>query len=162
MLAECVAIDEQLQPARDAIQATREKVQPLLNNLKRLSPAQREQATELMYKAEEAAARMAEEEKRRDRMLKEAGAGGKPRMHVSGVIHPRVTISLGQRSITFQHELKGPITIEERQIKNVTEAVAVNQLTGSVQILKSHRLNADELLQDFEPLSTPESKSTAE
>ena len=107
-------------------------------------------------------AKVAEEENRRDQMLEEAGGGGNPRVRVSSIIHPKVVISLGMRLVDFQNELKGPVVIEERQIKNVTEAVAVNQLTGSVQILRSQRLNLNELMRDFEPLRAPVDANTGE
>ena len=155
VLVECGAIDERLQLARDAIKSTRERLQPFLDNLKRLTPSQREQATELMYKADEAVERVATEEKRRDQLLQDALGDIKPRVRVSDVIRPRVTISIGRRTVTFQKELKGPIAIEEQQINNVTEMVAVNQLTGSIQVLKSQRLAIEDLQRDFEPLHAP-------
>lgn len=49
--------------------------------------------------------------------------------------------------------------IEERRIKNVTEAVAVNQLSGSIQILKSRQINVEEPMRDFAPLATPATAS---
>ena len=55
-------------------------------------------------------------------------------------IYPGVTLRFGDRVVTFKEEKRGPIKIERRQIKNVTEIVTVNQLTGSVFPLKSGRI----------------------
>lgn len=157
VLAQCAAIDANLEPQREAIKKIKDRVQPLLKNLKRLTPAQREQATELMFKAEEAAAQVAEQEQRRDEML-ETTEGATPKVRVSKAIYPRVTIYLGSRAFTFDKEIKGPVSIEMRQLNNVTEMVAVNQLTGSLQILKCQQIPVEQLMKEFQPLleETPE------
>ena len=156
VLVVCAAMDERLRLAREAVERIREKVQPLLYDLKRLTPWQREQTTKLAHEAEEAATRIAREEDRCRRMLEAAGGGEKPQVRIAKIIYPRVTIYLGNRSITFGEPVKGPVAIEERQIDNVTEAVAVSQLTGSVRILTSQQLPLDRLLQLFEPLLEPD------
>lgn len=161
VLSESAAIDSSLQAKRNAIKRIRERVQPLLENIKRLAPAQREQATELMFKAQEAEAQIEEEEERRRQLLDEAKETNDNnqedtippvKLSVSGVIYPDVTISIGLRVVMFHNELKGPVAIEERKIRNVTEIVAVNSLTGSVQVLKSHKFTEKELMQDYDPI----------
>lgn len=155
VLVACAAIDERLRPARDTVERVRDKVQPLLCDLKRLTPWQREQTTKLAHEAEEAATRIAREEDRRRRMFEVGGGGRNPQVRIAKIIYPRVKIYLGRRSVTFDELVKGPVTIEERQIENVTEAVAVSQLTGSVKVLTSRQLPLDRLLQLFGPLMEP-------
>jgi uncharacterized protein (DUF342 family) len=156
VLVACAAMEERLRPAREAVERVREKVQPLLYDLKRLTPWQREQTTKLAHEAEEAATRIAREEDRCRRMLEAAGGGKKPQVWIAKMIYPRVTIYLGNRSIMFDELVKGPVTIEEQQIDDATEAVAVSQLSGAVKILTSQQLPLDRLLQLFEPLSEPD------
>ena len=152
-LVEIVAIDDRIQRTRDFVQGIRHTVQPLLDNLKRLTPTQREKATELMFKAEEAQACVESEGERRQQILDAAGGNGNPRLIVSTSIQSGVTISLGTRVTVFREELKGPVSIEQRKIRNVTELVAVNTLTGSVQILTSQKMPLDVLNEQYEPLS---------
>ncbi|MCH7527042.1 MAG: DUF342 domain-containing protein [Planctomycetes bacterium] len=152
-LVEIVTIDDRIQRTRDVIQGIRHTVQPLLDNLKRLTPTQREKATELMFKAEEAQAQVESEGERRQQILEAAGGNGNPRLIVSTSIQSGVTISLGTRVTVFREELKGPVSIEQRKIRNVTELVAVNTLTGSVQILTSQKMPLDVLNEQYEPLS---------
>lgn len=59
----------------------------------------------MMYKAEEAATQVAEEEQRREQLLEQGQGAAKPRIRVSQVIHPRVTISIGLRTTAFAQEL---------------------------------------------------------
>ncbi|UCE60400.1 MAG: DUF342 domain-containing protein [Phycisphaerales bacterium] len=149
-------IDADIREARQKARQITEKIQPLLDNMKRLTPAQREQATEFVFKAEEITANADEKEQRRNKLLEEAAGADLPRIIVSKIIYPRVTISLGRRTVAFDEELKGPITIEERKIKNVTEFVIVNRLTGSVYPIKSMQVPMDDLLADFAPfMETP-------
>ena len=75
-------------------------------------------------------------------------------MVVSASIHSGVTISIGARVTVFREELKGPVSIERRKIRYVTELVAVNMLTGSVQVLSSQKMAIDDLNEQYEPLST--------
>jgi len=161
ILVESAAIDSSLWAKKNAIKRIRERVQSLLDNIMKLAPAQREQATELMFKAQEAEAQIEEEEEKRRQLLdeaKETEDGNQEdtisiaKLSVSGVIYPDVTISIGPRVVMFRNELKGPIAIEERKIRNVTEIVAVNTLTGSVQVLKSRKITEKELLQDYDPI----------
>lgn len=151
-LAECAAIDKRLQPTRDVVRKINDSVKPLMNNLKRLTGAQREQATEMAFKADEAQLQVDKEESRRDELLRAAGGGETPHVRVSSVIHPHVSIHFGNRTINIDKELKGPVSIEVRQINNVTEVVAVNQLTGSIQTINSQQLAIDRLLKEYEPL----------
>ncbi len=152
-LKEAAEIEESLKPKREAVERLRATVQPLMADLKRLAPTQREQATELIFKADEAAAQIAEEEERRDQLLTLKESEDQPRFRVSRMIHPRVVVSLGSRLVTFDEELKGPVSLEERKMENVTEFVAVNTLTASVTVLPSQHMPINELVSDFEPLA---------
>jgi hypothetical protein len=106
-------------------------------NLKRLTPDQKEQATELLFSADSMAADVAEAEAERDRMIEAADATNSPAVVVLRTIYPGGRIRIGRRHVVFQNELKGPIKIEERKIKGATEFVSVSQASGSVTVLKS-------------------------
>ncbi len=152
-LLEHAALESKIQARRKAGAQIREKVQPLLDNLKRLTSQQREQATELMFKAEEADCTADEEQERFDEMF--TSSHGAPRIRIAGTIYARVTVSFGRRVIAFNEMLKAPVTLEERQIGNVTEVVAVNSLTASITVLTSQRISVEDLVSDFAPLLPP-------
>lgn len=137
VLAQADALEQQSKAKLKAIEKIRQTVQPLLANLKRLNPDQKERATELLFKADAMAAEIAEAEARRDRMIEEARAPEPPAVLVTKVIHAGTRIRIGRRHVIFQYPLKGPLKIEKRKVKNVTEFVAVSQASGSVTPLKS-------------------------
>lgn len=62
---------------------------------------------------------------------------------VNKVIHEGTSIRINNWLTSFHKDLKGPVRIERRKVNNVTEFVAVNQLTGSVNILPSRRIEAE-------------------
>ncbi|MHC4908972.1 MAG: FapA family protein [Planctomycetota bacterium] len=72
-----------------------------------------------------------------------------PRILISGTIHPNVTLRLVDRVVEFPKFLRGPVSIEKRKIDGVTQVVAVNKVNASVKTLKSHRHDADDLLDGF-------------
>lgn len=146
VLLQAAKIDEELKSTRKGIERIRQNVQPLMQDMKRLTAAQREQATELLFKADEAEAIMAERIEQRDRMLAEDAPKSKPSIRVSGTIHPHTTISIDSKEVHFDKLMHGPVSIEKRKVDNVTEFVAVNQLTGSIQVLYSTQSSAEELI----------------
>ncbi len=146
-IREAEAIDRGIQARLDVVRKVREKVQPLMANIKRLAPAQKEQATELLFKADEAEMQIKAESKRREELL---GGGAECKLRVTKIIYPGVTLSIGPRATVIQREIKGPIVIESRKVENVTEIVAVNPLTGSVTVLPNTILPTNDLLKGFE------------
>ncbi|MCH7994926.1 MAG: DUF342 domain-containing protein [Planctomycetes bacterium] len=130
-------IRESLKPKREAAERIRCAVKPLLAELKRLSPAQKEKATELMFEAHAMDAEVAEAEEKCSTMLKDARARGIPYVLVSKIILPGVSVRIGRRITSFQKAMHGPLKIEKRKVEEVTEFVAINQLTGSITLLPS-------------------------
>ena len=157
VLAESAAMDERQQPTRTGAYPTREQFKPVLGNVKHPPPAQRDRAIESTYQANQVRSTTKQEENRRNSPGEEPDDERRPRLLVARIVYPGVTISFARRVIVFQKELKGPVVIEERRVKNVTETVAVNQLSGSIQILKSRQINIDELIRDFAPLAASSS-----
>ncbi|MFH1420193.1 MAG: FapA family protein [Planctomycetota bacterium] len=67
-----------------------------------------------------------------------------PYVLVSKVVYPGSRIRIGRKHVVFAHELKGPVRIEKRKVKSVTEFVAVSQASGSITVLKSIEVVDDE------------------
>ncbi len=137
-------------------QQIRDKVQPLLANLKRLTPAQRETATELMAKADEIEFGARESLDAQKKILAQAHPRGTPCLVVLLEIHPGVQIGFGDREIRIDRLMHGPLRIEQRKVQGATEIVAVNQQTGSLTVLPSSDIDpttwpADDLPPPGEP-----------
>lgn len=151
-LKQAADIDEKLKPMREAAARIRLTVEPLMANLKRLAPTQREQATELMFKAEEIEAHIAEQEAQRDQL---AGIGEDvpvPKLRIVQTVYPKVVISVGTRLTRFERELTGPVTIEQRKVRNVSELVAVGDDPGMVSVLTSRRVPIEQILNEYKPV----------
>ncbi len=140
VLKEAERLDQEVATRTRAVAKIRQSVQPLLADQKRLNPSQKERATELLYEADTMEEGIAKVQKHRDEMLANARAKNVPFVLVNHSVHPKVCIQIGRRQTTFRAELKGPVRIDKRKVENVTEFVAVNQLTGSVTILPSMRI----------------------
>ena len=123
-------------------------------DLKRLSPAQKEKATELMFEADALDADIAETEKKRATILQDARAHGIPSVLASKVVHEGVTVRIGRRIVTFDKTMRGPAKIEKRKIEEVTEFVAINQLTGSITVLPSSYVDGQPREEVDEPIGS--------
>lgn len=148
-LAEADSITAKATKTRETIRITRERVGPLLSNMRRLTPAQREQATELIYKAEAAEAQVAEDEKRREQIL----AVPPPKLVVLEEVLPGTVLSIQSRVITFKKPIAGPVAFELRKIRNATEVVLVDLKSEEAQVLSARQVTMADLMKDFEPLA---------
>ena len=122
----------------------RQAIAPLLANLKRLGPAQRERATELMSKADEIDLEVGDIEDERQKMLREGNPEKPPSVLVNEVLYPGTRLMIGAREARFQRILHGPARIELRKVKSATSLVAVNQRTGSVTVLPATDVDLDQ------------------
>ena len=130
-------IDAQIGKQAQQAEQSRTQVQPLIADLKRLTPAQREQATEMLAKATDCERGTVELRAQRDRMLEEAAPEKKPGIEVEGILYPGVVLVFELREARVKAPVKGPVRVEERQIEGVTEIAIVNELTASVVPLPS-------------------------
>lgn len=133
---------EEARAKQKTLERIREGVKPLLACMKRLTAEQKEQATELLYKADCMAAEISEADEGCEEMMKEARSANPPIVLVTRTIYPGTKIRIGHRHVVFRKELKGSVRIEKRKINTVTEFVAVSQASGSVTVLNSS--NVDE------------------
>jgi len=144
VFAEIAAIDEKVKSLRGIAEQIRTHVQPLLANLRRLTPAQREKATELMYQADDLEAQIEPLLKRREELIHETAAVDAA-LVIGSLIHAGISMTVDNYSLRFEKELKGPIKIEKRKVDNVTEVVGVNQISGSLTIFPARKLEAPDL-----------------
>ena len=136
-------IDREMQDLAKAAGQIRQTVQPLLANVKRLLPAQRERATELLCRADELdlqARALAEE---REQVLRDSTPRGRPTLVASELIHPGTQLRIGSRQVRVHHPISGPVEIEVRKVNGVQELVATHPRTGTTTMLLSTEVDLD-------------------
>jgi len=158
VLKKARGLDQDVASRTEAVAKIRQTVQPLLANQKRLTPSQKERATELLYEADTMEEEIANVQKRRDEMLENARPENAPSVLVNKIVHPKVNIQIGRCRTVLQADLKGPVRIETRRVDNVTEFVAVHQLSGSVTVLPSVHIEEAE---EQDPVPEAEQGSSA-
>lgn len=122
----------------------REAIKPLTANMKRLLAAQRERATELLCKADEIELQVDDMQKQIQQLIAEdAPKGGAATILVGEALHAGTQLTIDTREVRLNKQLHGPVKLELRKVKNVTEVVAVNQRTGSVTVLPSTEADLD-------------------
>ncbi|MCH7704227.1 MAG: DUF342 domain-containing protein [Planctomycetes bacterium] len=146
ILEEVASIDTEIGPKREAIERIRGTIKRQIANIKRLTSTQKEQATELLFKADEAELEVTEAIERKEQLLSCGNPPRPSRLLVGKTIYAGVTVAMGYRSAAIIKEMNGPVSIEIRKVNKVTEMVAVNQLTGSIHVLQSRILTIEELL----------------
>jgi len=136
-------IDHEIKKKKEISDKIREKVQPLLAQLKRLTPQQRERATELMYQADAMEAEIEENDKKKQEVLANSIAYGKSSLIVTSSVHPGVKVIFGNKMATFRQERRGPIKIERRLIERVEEICIIDRSSGSVTVMPSYDYEPD-------------------
>jgi hypothetical protein len=131
------------------IEGIRERVRPLLLGMKGLKRMHEERANELLVKADRMASEVAMTKAKCEQMVREARSDVSPAILVTKTVYPGVRIRIGHRHVVFGKELKGPVRIEKQTIDGVTEFVAVSQVSGSVTVLSSSRVDDDVLEAPF-------------
>ncbi len=137
VLKQSAAIEDEMGSRGELVEKVRSTVKVLNVNPKRLTSAQKEQLTELMFRAEELQLEIDQLRQRREQLVTDAQPENSPYVLASRMIHAGVQIQIGRRRTVFDKEWKGAYKIELRKINNVTEIVAVNQTSGSVTTLPS-------------------------
>jgi uncharacterized protein len=125
-------LEHQIQDLHKSAEQIREAVQPLIANLKRLMPAQRERATELLAKADEIETGVEQLQAEIQQLLAAGSPRGTPAICAAEAVYPGTQLVLEGREVRIGKVMHGPVRFELRKVHDVTELVAVNQRTGSV------------------------------
>ena len=150
VLSRARRMEHEVRDLQKAADQVRQTIQPLMANLKRLLPAQREQVTELMCKADEIELQAEQVRAQREKMLADATPRGNPSIAAEEVIYPGVRLRIGARQVNVGRLLHGPLKIEVRKVDDVTEIVMVNRRTASVTVLPSQEIDVETVPTDDE------------
>ncbi len=149
-LAEAATAGEAIKKKLEAIQKIRQNVQPLMAQLKRLTPAQRERATELLYQADAMEQEVQEHEAKRAAALRQTAPDGREVfLFVQKIAYTGVSLIFGDRMATLHHERKGPFKVVRRVHNRVEEILLIDKISGSVTVLNSREYDAQAAQADF-------------
>lgn len=137
---------------RDSLTSIRKNVGPLMASLKRLSPQQREQATELMFQADTLESDIRESEEKINLAIETyqrltascmAGKDIGASVEVHGRIFPGVRMTFDDLTTKFENRLDGPVRVEPRVMKNAKTLVAINIESGQITELATDCIDLD-------------------
>ena len=143
VIAQALQIDETVKKKREACAKIREKVQPLMAQLKRLTPQQRKHATELMCQADQIEAEVHEHEQQKRQLLASANSQAGPSLLVTSMVYPGVKVIFGDKMAIFRKERKGPIKIERRCMDRVEQICLIDECSGSLTIMPSYEYKTE-------------------
>jgi len=163
VLARAASIDEEIEKHRAAAEKIRSAIAPLIANLKRLAPAQRERATELMFQADEIQGTSDAKLAKKNAMLQEGARDQEPALVVTNRLNPGVTLIVEDMEFIARKEIRGPVKIMKRAaaMGKPRMLICTNQLSGSTRELL-HRQYQVELPADerTDPSVVPKTSAT--
>jgi len=136
-------IDQIVKKKKQTSEKIREKAQPLLANLKRLTAEQREKVTELSFQADALDEEAEKLEAKKKQIIDANSPSDRVSLNIVSNIYPGVTVIIGNKMTTFRQERRGPIKIERRTIERVEEICVIDRSSGSVTILPSYEYDPE-------------------
>jgi len=138
LYAEARNADEVIRRKQEAVSRIRGALAPLMAQLQRLAPAQREKVAELMDQAGSLETEIGEHEAVRQRVFAaRSRPGDEPALTVTRMLYAGVSVIFGDKITTVSKPRKGPIKIVRRLHDRVEEILLIDQVSGSVTILNS-------------------------
>lgn len=126
---------QEIDREKDAHQKSLEKlnslIAPIAKRIKHLTPAQREQATDLLHRTKALQQTIANLDAERRQIFESAAGAEDAGITVLGKIFPNVVLCIEDLIAEIRREIRGPVRIERRN-EGKGRLVAVNKLTASV------------------------------
>ena len=138
-------IEETIAKKKAAAQKIRSAVQPLMAQMKRLTPSQRERATELMFQADGMDLEINDCQTEAQRALDTPDPDADLTLLVNQQVHAGVKIVIGNKFTVFRKPRRGSCKIVRRAVDRVEQIVLIDRLTGSVNPMPTF---------DFDPADT--------
>ncbi len=137
--------DREIRDKLKAEERIRQTVDPLMAQLKRLTPAQREKATELFYKADDLKGDVERIRREQDKILQRTRPLRPPSVEVESRVHQGTTIYFDEYVCTIESELRGPLLIRLVELKGQRGIAAFNTFTNTRRALPTRKCSASEL-----------------
>ncbi len=142
-------IDRKAIKIREIIKRIRQAIDAVSANGNQTSIQQTNMARELEIKVQSSQELLQSDKKLRAELVENINITEPSFVEVSERIFPKVTIRIGDRATSINEEMKGPVRIEKKKIKNVTELVATYLKTDRTKVLRSERCKPEDLLEGF-------------
>lgn len=136
VLIEMRRLEEEIRRIGRSAEPINAKLQPLVANVKRLTPTQKEQMAGLLQEAKQISASMDDTKKRLAELQSLAASIRHARLHVQGVVHAGVRFRVGLREACMRTDHHGPLVLESRLVRGATELVMSFE-NGRSQVLSS-------------------------
>ena len=107
----------------------------------KISETVRQRAATLLAQADQIEAGIKHKTDINEKLSKTGELMGTAEIIILKEAYPKVTLMVDDRQTRLIKPLKGPVRIEKRKLKNVSELIAVNLRTGSYTRLQSERLS---------------------
>lgn len=132
-------LEDKLKGVRQLLDKVNVRLAPLQNNVRRLTPAQKEEMTELSFEVSQLQETMQAIETERKGLLASLSDGSF--IQVSELIHEGVEFVIADRRTTIKRDMHGPVKIQRCKHKGSTELIAYEQKTGRTITLASRRID---------------------
>lgn len=150
---ELSTLEKRIRAAERLVQDIKSLVQPLQTDTTRLNTDQRAQLRSLVAQTEKAEGDIERDRNKYLTLLETVLSDQPATLSVTTMINAKTTICLRDRMTTFEREMRGPIRIERRKIKNVTELVTVNARGEVIRPLPNERVAVDDVVRGLEVTS---------
>ena len=141
-------VEDQIRACQRAAEDVRKTLDPLVADVKRLGPTQRERVAELLSQAEELNNEIARLREEAERLEREGRPQSEAAIVVHQVVHRGAQLAIGPRVARVREVIQGPTKIVVREIDGREKMVAVHQLSGSITVLPSKLVDLEALDED--------------
>lgn len=129
------SIAKQIDERRQREEVMRASIEPLLANMKALTPAQREKATEMLYQADTLAEETEKLSAIFERRRRDTVERARPRIAVVERVHLGVSMLFDAVVHSMTSDLQGPFAVTCRKVDGVTEIVSIRTEDGVAHVL---------------------------
>ncbi len=143
-------IIKRVRAARDTLDRIQAIVDPLEEAKSRLTVDQRRILRELISKTDDAKKTIADDEKEYEKLIEDVFSDEPAALLIEKVINPKTTLCIRDRMTSFEREVRGPVRIERRKIKNATELVLLDDKGLVIRPLPSERIDPAQVIEGFE------------
>ena len=139
VLARIVEKTQEIRGREQAAHRIRETVEPLMSQLKRLNPGQREKATELLAQADEISQDIEQLKAEQRKLFQRSNPGEEPAVQIESKLYGGTILYFNDLECRVDHELRGPVLIRLSSVNGQTAVVATNTFTHTENILASKK-----------------------
>ena len=147
---ELAEVADRIKRTKALADRVRTLLKPLCEANNRINNEQSAVVTACLSLADKAESCIRDDEARREELQARVYTETVPSIHVLGTIHGGVRIQIGNRETIFRDDYEGPVLLECRKIRNVTEIVAVDPRTKTVKVLGNERTKVEDLVEGLE------------